>query len=413
MRIWLINHYAVPPSYYPLARQTNFAKHLMKRGHDVTIISASSVHNSDINLIEDDSPYRRETVDGVDHVYVKCCDYNNNGIKRIYNMQEFAWKLPAVCKKLERPDAVVSTSMPPMSCAKGVRIAKKYGAVAIAEIADLWPESIIAYGIAGPNNPAVRYLRRMEKWIYKNADRIVFTMGGGYDYIKDQKWEDEIPASKVAFINNGVDLAEFDYNKTHYTFEDEDLDDESTFKIIYTGSLRQANEQIKPLFDAIKLMQTKEYEDYRFLIYGKGEMEDELRELCQRNGYDNVRIKGFVDKKFIPYILSKCDLNILNCEQQEILRYGGSQNKLFDYLASGKPIITGEESDYSVVKVEQCGIAKNFKNAQEIVDAITKLKEDPIPYEHIREVGEKYDFGALTDRLLAEIEGVLSERQGK
>lgn len=30
MNIWLINHYAVPPRYYPLARQANFTKYLMR-----------------------------------------------------------------------------------------------------------------------------------------------------------------------------------------------------------------------------------------------------------------------------------------------------------------------------------------------------------------------------------------------
>lgn len=47
MRIWLINHYAVPPQYYPLARQNYFAKNLMRLGHEVTIFAASTVHNSD------------------------------------------------------------------------------------------------------------------------------------------------------------------------------------------------------------------------------------------------------------------------------------------------------------------------------------------------------------------------------
>ncbi len=44
MRIWLINHYAVPPQYYPLARPSLFAKNLMKMGHEVVIIAASTVH---------------------------------------------------------------------------------------------------------------------------------------------------------------------------------------------------------------------------------------------------------------------------------------------------------------------------------------------------------------------------------
>lgn len=62
-----------------------------------------------------------------------------NGLKRIYNICEFAWKLPGVCRKFPRPDAIVATSMPPTSCAMGIHLARKYGCRGVAEIADLWP----------------------------------------------------------------------------------------------------------------------------------------------------------------------------------------------------------------------------------------------------------------------------------
>ena len=113
MDIWLINHYAVPPKYYPLARQTCFARYLMAMGHTVTIFAASTVHNSNMNLITDGAPWRDEVVDGVHYVYIRCMDYQGNGLKRIYNICEFAWKLPGVCRKFPRPDAIVATSMPP------------------------------------------------------------------------------------------------------------------------------------------------------------------------------------------------------------------------------------------------------------------------------------------------------------
>lgn len=58
MNIWLFNHYAVPPSLYPLARPYHFAKFLQKKGHKVTIFAASSVHLSDENLITDGSAWK-------------------------------------------------------------------------------------------------------------------------------------------------------------------------------------------------------------------------------------------------------------------------------------------------------------------------------------------------------------------
>lgn len=48
MKIWIINHYAVPTKYYPLARPAMFAKHLMSMGHEVTIFAASTVHKEEI-----------------------------------------------------------------------------------------------------------------------------------------------------------------------------------------------------------------------------------------------------------------------------------------------------------------------------------------------------------------------------
>ena len=153
MDIWLINHYAVPPKYYPLARQTCFARYLMAMGHTVTIFAASTVHNSNMNLITDGAPWRDEVVDGVHYVYIRCMDYQGNGLKRIYNICEFAWKLPGVCRKFPDPMPLWPPLCPPTSCAMGIHLARKYGCRGVAEIADLWPESIVAYGIAGPRNP--------------------------------------------------------------------------------------------------------------------------------------------------------------------------------------------------------------------------------------------------------------------
>ena len=99
---------------------------------------------------------------------------------------EFAWKLKSVCGKLERPDVIVATSFDPISCYAGIKYAKKNGIKAVAEIADLWPETLVAYGVAGSKNPIVRILRQLEKKIYTSADRIVFTMEGAYDYIVDR-----------------------------------------------------------------------------------------------------------------------------------------------------------------------------------------------------------------------------------
>ncbi|MBR5023311.1 MAG: glycosyltransferase family 4 protein [Oscillospiraceae bacterium] len=407
MNIWLINHYAVPPKYYPLARQTCFAKHLMAMGHNVTIFAASTVHNSDQNLITDGSRWREETDDGVHYVYIKCMDYAGSGLKRIYNICEFAWKLPGVCKKFPKPDAIVATSMPPTSCAVGVKLARKYGCKGIAEIADLWPESIVAYDIAGPRNPAVVALRWLEKWIYKKADAVVFTMENAYQYIEDMHWQKQIPREKVHYVNNGVDLALFEYNKEHYHVEDVDLEDESSFKVIYTGSIRKVN-NLGLLLDAAKKVTDGRI---RFLIWGGG---DELPALQQRvvdEQIQNVIFKGKVDKAYIPYIVSKADLNIAHNTPSPLFRYGISFNKLFDYLAAGKPILSDFSCGHNPAVIFGASIEVTEPTPENIARAIeTVTNMEPDEYHRLcanaKAAAVEYSFENLTKKLSCLIQNI-------
>ena len=401
MRIWLINHYAVPPQYYPLARQNYFAKNLMALGHEVTIFAASTVHNSDQNLIEDDTPYREDVVDGVHYVLVRCKGYHGNGLSRILNMLEFARKLPSVCNQYPRPDAIVATSMPPMSCAAGIKLARKYGCRGIAEIADLWPESVIAYDIAGPHNPAVLWLRRLEKWIYTRSDAVVFTMEGAYDYIVEQGWGKEIPRSKVHHINNGVDLELFDYNKEHFRAEDPDLDDPNIFKVIYTGSVRRVN-NLGLLVDAAKCIKDPRV---KLLIWGDGDEREALERRVRDEKISNVVFKGKVEKKYIPSIVSRADLNLVHWEQAPLLKYGVSYNKLFDYMAAGRPIFSTVCPGYSIWEKYDCGRDTEDTRPEPLARELEKMAA--LPPEELSRLGENaregsrdYDFRVLTQKLL-------------
>ncbi|MBQ1252090.1 MAG: glycosyltransferase family 4 protein [Firmicutes bacterium] len=407
MNIWLINHYAVPPQYYPLARQTCFAQYLQEMGHTVTIFAASTVHNSDQNLITDGSKYREETVNGVHYVYIKCLDYQGSGLKRVYNICEFAWKLPGVCKRFPKPDAIVSTSMPPTSCAVGVHLGRKYRCRNVAEIADLWPESIVAYDIAGEKNPAVIALRWLEKWIYKKADAVVFTMEGAYDYILEQKWEKEIPRDKVFFINNGVDLREFRANAENYIVDDADLNNDGLFKVVYAGSIRKVN-NIGLLLDAAKLVTDPKV---RFLIWGDGDELESLKQRVKDEHIGNVVFKGRVKKSFVPSIVCRADLNIAHNTPSELFRFGISFNKLFDYFAAGKPVLSDFPCPYNPADRYGAGISVDDPAPDKIAEAVmTFVRMDKETYDHYGKqamaASREYNFEALTKKLLDVINGI-------
>ena len=70
-----------------------------------------------------------------------------------------------------------ASSVHPLTMVAGIKIAKSLVFLAFVKY-DLWPESLVAYGIIKAN-PILKLLYTGEKWIYKNADAIVMTWKGG------------------------------------------------------------------------------------------------------------------------------------------------------------------------------------------------------------------------------------------
>lgn len=411
MDIWIINHYAVPIKYYPLGRHTYFAKNLIAKGHTVKIFAASTVHNSDIQLISDDRDFREEVVDGITYVFVKCHPYQGNGIKRILNIWEFAWKVPGICRKYGKPDVILSCSMTLAACARGIALAKRLGVIGIADITDIWPETIVAYGAAGKCHPLVLALRRVEKWIYKSADALIFSLAGAYENIREQKWTDEIPQNKVFHINNGIDLKVFDANKEQYQIKDDDLSNDDIFKVVYTGSIRRVN-NLGMLLDAAKLVKNKRV---RFLLWGSGDEVDLLKKRVCEERITNVIFKGRVSKEYVPYIVCHADVNFAHCTASPIFRFGISMNKLFDYFAAGKPVLTDFCSKYDPVVIGGAGLASAEYSPQAIANTIDeacslKQKEVEAFSKNARLLAEEHDFERLTDKLLHIIDRV---KEGK
>ena len=418
MNIWLINHYAVPIKYYPLARTTNFAKYLIRKGHNVTIFAASAVHNSNVNLIIDDRPFIEQTVDSIKYVLINTSQYKGNGISRITNMFQFACRLPKVCNKFEGPDIIMASSATPLACMAGIKLSKKYKCKCIAEVSDLWPESFVEYGLISRNNPFLKLMYIYEKQMYEKADKIIFTMEGGKDYIIEKKWDMEhggpIDLKKVHYINNGVDLEAFRMNLKNHWLEDRDLDRQDLFKIGYVGSIRKAN-NLDKILDTALLINNK---NVRFLIWGAGDEVEKLKNKVSEQKIKNVVFKGYVDKKYIPSILSRSDLNFFILNGSELFRFGLSLNKSFDYIASGKPLLIVGKASYSLVDKYQCGIHIDSVDPQKTAEEIDRFISMPqTEYEKYCENALKaayeFDFKELTNKLIGIVYELTENKMSK
>lgn len=412
-KVWLVNPAAMPPKYEARIQTLKRAQYLRSHGFDVTIISGSYLHNTNINLINDKSPYKfAEYEEGQKFIHIRTSNYNSNGINRIYSILQFYFKLWWHSSKFEKPDFISHIAAVPFGNITYF-VARKFKAKFVVDIVDLWPESFVAYGLVSRKNPLLKFAYWAERWLYKKADLLIFSMEGGKDYILGKKWAvhqgGNIDINKVFYINNGVDLKDFDYNKVNYKISDDDLDDDKLFKVIYIGSIRLAN-NVMQLVEAAKHL--KDVGDIKFLIYGDGEDRLTLEEYCKENQLKNVVFKQkWVELKYVPYILSKSSLNILNYKPSSILRYGGSQSKSFQYMASGKPICANVKMNYCPIEKFNIGIAEEFKDSKEYADAILSFyKMDREEYQTIcinaRSASQNYDYKLLTEKYVELINAI-------
>ncbi len=422
MKIWLMNHYATAMYRDRAGRHYWFAEALKKRGHEVTVFCATTFMNGGEEIDTGGKALLVRRTQGIPFVFVKTVASQGNGVDRVKNMGFFYKNLfpaaKAYARKYGRPDVIIASSVHPLTMAAGLRIGKKMGRPCICEIRDLWPEAIFSFGKAKEKSLLGKALIRGEHWIYKKADALIFTKEGDTDYLKEKGWTTEqggdIPLAKCHYINNGVDLRSYEKRIKTEVFADPDVNDGTKFNVVYAGTIRPVN-HVGNLLDAAKEIGKRPgYEDVRFLIFGDGMELPELRIRVEKENLDNVKLKGFVDRKYIPYILSKSSVNMLNYAQDQYnWSRGNSSNKLFEYMASGKPIISTVRMGYSLIRRYGCGAELTDDTPETLAEEIIRFHDmERDAYEamgrNARRGAQEFDFGVLTDRLMAVIESVVS-----
>jgi len=390
----IICHYAQQPPYNTMLRYHNWGKQLVKRGYEVKIVSASTVHNTDVDVIEElneDS----DIVDGVKYKYIQTPRYYGNGFARIKNMMTFGIKLKTI--KSEKPDVIIICEAYLYSFAKNVF----KDIPIITDIVDLWPASIVEYAGFSKINPIILALSYIEKRTYLKTDALVFSMEGGCDYVREQRYAKKVDFKKIFHINMGCDIKEVDFNKK--SFNEELPWDMNKKNIVYCGSVRRAN-NIRQICDAAKKIDELGHDNIFFHIYGNGDEQEELETYCKSEKIDNIRFYGRIEKQKIPYILSNATANVLTYKQVNLMKYGGSQSKLFDYLASGQPIICNAKFGYNLITRYNCGIVTENQTAEAFSDVVLEICNMPREKllemgKNARKVAEDYDQPNLVNIL--------------
>lgn len=421
--IWMLNHYAGAMFEDLGGRHHWFAKELAKRGYKTVIFCANTRYGRLGCYIKmDGNRYIKKTsADGIDYVFVKCSEYMTNGYKRIKNMIDFMvgvkHAMIKFAKEVGRPDVILASSVHPLTLIAGEDIARRWSIPCICEVRDLWPEALFYSGKIEEHSVIGQILTHGEHWIYNRANAIVFLKPGDPLYIKEKGWDIDsggcIDYGACYYINNGVDLESFDNHVKSDKVTDIDFNNDSKL-FIYTGTINMTN-AVGNLVDAAIVLRNRT--DIKILVYGSGVDLESLRTKVDTLGLTNIVFKGFIPKQSIPYVLTNARATILNYSAKGYnWTRGNSSNKLFEYLAAGKPIISNLDMGYNIIDTEHCGITLDKDDPYTLARAIESIADMP-PHEYesmcrrSRHAVLEYDFSKLTDKLELVIKSVLRQIQ--
>ncbi|MCR4420960.1 MAG: glycosyltransferase family 4 protein [Exilispira sp.] len=404
--IWILNHYARPNIYPGGTRHYDISKYLVKNGYQVTIFSSSFLHGKDLNILSNNQKYKIEFYEGVRFFWINTKPlYEGNGIKRFLNMISYLILVLRYSKVLnEKPDVVIGSSVHLFACLTGVILSKKYKSGLITEIRDIWPQSLVEIGSLSKFHPVVLFFSIIERYIYSKSKYIITLLENSTNYFIKKG----LKLDQISYIPNGVDIEEYSYNKNNFKSPFEF--DKTKINFCYCGAHGKAN-ALNNIIEACNLLNSYGFsEKYIFNFIGDGPEKVKLIERSRELKLNNIRFYNPVPKKEIPSILQNIDILVFNLMKLTVLNNGLSPNKLFDYMCSGKFIISACNEEVDLVKKASCGINVEPENPEKLAEAMKKAIEldsndrNIIGYNGFEYVKKHHDIKLLSKKLIELIE---------
>ncbi|MDD3653287.1 MAG: glycosyltransferase family 4 protein [Desulfotomaculaceae bacterium] len=364
-KIWMINHYAVPPQLPGGTRHYEFAKQLAARGYAV-IIWLSVFHHGLrqyidkklINNIEGSLPER---------LYLRwiwSSAYSGNNWRRVINM--FLFALIVLCRGLfaPRPDTIIASSPHLPAALTGWVLSKIRRSRFILEIRDLWPDGMVVLGLR-VNSPVYQVLYRLAHFLYRRSPRIIVLTEGLRDALVRQGVDQE----KIIFLPNGISMDYLNGAEAREITRRE-LGFGNKFICLYAGA-HGPNNALETIVEAAGLL--KKHEEMQFVLLGDGSEKKKLQAKAREMQLTNLIFLDPVPKNRVLQVLYAADAAVLSIKNLPISR-GVRPNKLFDYLAAGRPIIcAGYGESRTLVEELGVGVCARPEDPADLACAVARL----------------------------------------
>lgn len=350
-----------------------FCKYAVSKGHQATAVTSNVDYKNACVKIPGGAGTVSRTVEGVDIHYVySYANFRGSFLKRFYYYLTYFFSTIVQSFKVKKVDVIYAVSTPLTVGFLGYVISLLRGIPYVFEVTDVWPDAPVACGVV-KNKALIKLAHWLEMFCYHKAAHIVGLTRGICDNITAKG----IDPKKVSIITNGVDFSLFNSAlddakrlevRHKYGFGDR-------FVAMYMGA-HGAYNALATIIEAATTL--KGDPRFLFVFVGDGDEKPKLLQRTVDHGLTNVMFLKPVPRVESASLLSAADAFLLPNRKGEFFT-GNLPNKLFDFLASARPVVVaGAGETPELVMAAECGRIGSPEDSQAMADTLIELVTMPV-----------------------------------
>ncbi|MEH2232377.1 MAG: glycosyltransferase family 4 protein [Nostoc sp.] len=377
--IYSYNYYPEPIGIAPL--MTELAEGLVKRGHEVRVVTAMPNYpERQIYQEYRGKWYVNEYKNGVQiqrsYVWIRP---QPNLLDRVLLDASFVVTsfVPALIGW--RPDVILSTSPSLPSCVPVALLGWLRACPVILNLQDILPEAAVHVGLL-KNKLLIRLFTLLEKFAYSSASKISVIADGFVENLRSKGVE----ADKIVQIPNWVDVnfirplpkEDNPFRAAHNL--------NGKFVVLYSGNiaLTQGLESVVKAASVLRYIP-----DIVFVIVGEAKGLQRLQQECLDCGADNVLLLPFQPRKDLPQMLAAADVGLV-VQKKNVVSFN-MPSKIQVLLASGAALVASVPDNGTAARaIRQSGggVIVPPEDPQALAMAILDLYQNP---EKVKTLGYK------------------------
>lgn len=223
--------------------------------------------------------------------------------------------------------------------------------------------------IRGLSHEHLRFSRLLKRIFWVNV-RLADHLYVAYEEVKNRtEGIRKRSQPEARYFTNAVDPDKFPLIPSHEarSLINANLE-ENDFVIGYVGSMKDRH-AIEEVILAVERLE----KNIKLMLVGDGPKRERLEELSHQRGVeDRVIFTGYVEHHHVAKYIAACDV-MYGAMYPE---YVANPIKCYEYLASGRPIITDRKKEFEFVEEINAGILIDNVSPETIVDAVRKVKSN-------------------------------------